>query len=301
MIDAAAAVSIDARPARPHRRRAEPDAARARVGPDPFRRAPSGRRRRLVRAVARRGALPRPAARAFDVSWAGASAPRRPSRRRVPRLSARRLSARPARRSGSSRRRRAKSPIAARRRRAPWRRGSSGRRTAATRSAAAATRRGRSWTSCRRRFRPIACCSARSTRRAATGRAIRRTSTTPTTRRAKSISKRSTTSAIEDPDGYGFQRVYTDRRDDTVRVDARRRRGGPRRLSPVCYSLRVRCLLPERAGGRRAGRWRPATIPATPGSAATGRRRIPGCRSCRRPRRRGSARVSASMTGGAYR
>ena len=83
-----------------------------------------------------------------------------------------------------------------------------------------------------------------------------------------------------DPDGYGFQRVYTDRRDDTLRVDARRRRGGARRLSPVCYSLRVRCLLPERAGGDAAVDGGQRRSRATPGSAATGRRRIRGCRSC---------------------
>ena len=131
----------------------------------------------------------------------------------------------------------------------PSRRASSGPRTAATRFAAAATRRARSSTSCRRRSPPIGCCSARCSRPAATGRAIRRTSTTPIDPPREVKLEEIYYYRFEEPDGYGFQRVYTNRRD---RHAARSTHGdvvaGARRISPVCYSLRIQRLLPERAG-----------------------------------------------------
>ena len=94
-------------------------------------------------------------------------------------------------------------------------------RTAATRFAAAAMPRARSSTSCRRRFRPSACSSARCSRRAATGRAIRLTSTTSTIRPSKSIWRRRITSGFAADGGYAFQRLYTadERFDETFRVE----------------------------------------------------------------------------------
>ena len=64
---------------------------------------------------------------------------------------------------------------------------------------------------------------------------------------------------------------------------ARRRRRGARRLSPVCYSAWLRCVLPERARGRAPvdGGQRRSALRAA--SAASGRRPIRGCRWCRRP------------------
>ena len=131
----------------------------------------------------------------FDVSWAGASHRIGPRAGRLQRVSVTPSICRRERRSGSSPGHPAKSPTRARHRGRPCSRASSVRKTAATRFAAAATRPVRSWTSCRRRFRRTGCSSARCSRPAATGRRIRRTSTIPTTRRARSISTRSTISA----------------------------------------------------------------------------------------------------------
>ena len=61
-------------------------------------------------------------------------------------------------------------------------------------------------------------CSAKCSRRAATGRRIRRTSTTPTIRRAKSISRRSTISGSGIRTDTASSASITRRRDDTVRV-----------------------------------------------------------------------------------
>ena len=55
-----------------------------------------------------------------------------------------------------------------------------------------------------------------------------------------------------EPDAYGFQRLYDERRDRTLLAPARRRRADPARLSPVRYSVQVQRVLPERAGRNAA-------------------------------------------------
>ena len=214
----------------------------------------------------------------------GRVAPRRPARRRVQRLPARRLPAGADAVQGRRAEPTARSPIAARRStRRLRRRASSGPRTAATRSAAAATRRGRSSTSCRRRFPPIACWSARSSRPSGNWSSYpphkHDTDDPPREVELEEIYYY----RFADPDGYGFQRLYDERRDRDPARHARRRRGRPRRLSSVCYSLRIRRLLPERAGrdapidgGQRRPALRdvsPRLAGARPAAAARARRR----------------------------
>jgi 5-deoxy-glucuronate isomerase len=79
---------------------------------------------------------------------------------------------------------------------------------------------------------------------------------------------------FRDRAGYGFQRVYSRpaRRDGAGH--ARRRRGRARRLSPVCYSAWIRCLLPERARGQS---------PLDGGERRPGARQIPAALAAARP------------------
>ena len=85
-----------------------------------------------------------------------------------------------------------------------------------------------------------------------------------------------------DPDGYGFQRVYNDRRDDTLRVahgDVVAVRDGYHPfVTAYGYDAYYLNVL---AGTRRS--MAASDDPRYAGSAATGRRRIRGCRSSRRP------------------
>ena len=142
----------------------------------------------------------------------------RPAPRRVHRLPARRLSAaghdvRGDARAGTTEIAECRSPTAKRVRAAADPAG----RTAASKCAAAATPRGRSSTSCRRRLRPTACSSARCSRRRATGRAIRRTSTTGTQPPVEADLEETYYYRFSGHDGYGIQRLYT--RDGPHRAD----------------------------------------------------------------------------------
>ena len=86
-----------------------------------------------------------------------------------------------------------------------------------------------------RRQRPIACSSARCSRRPGTGPAIRRTSTIATSRRSKPTWRRPTTTASATSDGYGIQRLYTatDREEQVMQRRARRSGARARGLPSV--------------------------------------------------------------------
>ena len=235
-----------ARVAGPHRRRAGPDAARARVGPDPFRGAASGRRRGVVRAVARRGALHRPAAGRVRGDVGGAThrvGPRAdvflgyPHAVYLPARTPFRIVASVACEIADCR--------------AP-----------STRALAP------------RVIRPEDCGyeirgGGNATRQIVDivppGFPADRLlicevytpggnwSSYPPHKHDTDDPPRETDLEeiyyfrYRDPNGYGFQRSTPIGATNAAR-DARRRRRRARRLSPVCYSLRVRCLLSERAG-----------------------------------------------------
>ena len=73
---------------------------------------------------------------------------------------------------------------------------------------------------CPRTPKPRACSSSKSSRLAATGRAIRRTSTIATRCLTNPISRRPIITGSKPPQGFAFQRVYTDDRslDETLTV-----------------------------------------------------------------------------------
>ena len=102
----------------------------------------------------------------------------------------------------------------------------------------------------------------------------------------------------KDADGYGFQRVYNGRRDDTLRVGPRRCRRRARRISPVCYSLWLRCLLSECPGRRSPidGRQRRSPIREIPAQLAAARSAAAAGAAAGRRR---TSRVG-SMTGGVF-
>ena len=139
---------------------------------------------------------------------------------------------------------------------------------------------GRSTTSSSRISPLIVCWWWKSTRPAATGLLIRRTSTTFTTRRAKWIWTRSTSTKFRSPKGLRSRRVYTrdGRRDETLTVRDNEVGADSRWLSSGGGGARLRLLLPERA--RRLGtiHGRFATIRIMPGCAEHGTRKIRGCR-----------------------
>ena len=109
------------------------------------------------------------------------------------------------------------------------------------------------------------------------------------TRRARSCSRRRTTSARARPEAFAVQRLYSPRHGARRHGDRARRRPDARavRLPHDRRRARLRPLLPERARGRPPLDGRPPTIPTSPGSAARGRTssRIRACRSSGDPRR----------------
>ena len=142
----------------------------------------------------------------------------------------------------------------------------------AHRARAAARTRATCATSCRRtRACRARCWSSRSSRRRATRRAIRRTSTTPTTIPAESSLEETYYHRLDPPQGFAFQRVYTDDRslDEAMTVEDRDVVMVPRGYHPVVVPHGYDVVLPQRDGRPAARRGTSTTIPRTHGCSRT--------------------------------